>query len=168
MFAFIGFFSDWFLLFIALFVYRGAQAEAQMVRIRAMIQGIPVIAAMLRQFTVLSGSDTLGHAVDHILAGSRQGFPVLEDGHLLGVLPRNDLWKAVAFHGRDKRVDEVMRRQCETVNDTEPLDQTVERMQQGDGAMFPVVHDGRLVGVITSDNVGQWLMSRAKQRDTRR
>ncbi|QDU74567.1 Putative zinc metalloprotease Rip3 [Bremerella volcania] len=168
MFAMIGFFSNWFLLFIALFVYMGAQAEAQMVHVRSMIRGVPVRDAMLRQFTVLSGNDTLGHAVDHILAGSQQGFPVTEDGQLLGILPRNDLLKSVALHGRDKHVDEIMRQQCETIEDDEPLDKTLERMQQGDCAMFPVVNEGQLVGVITADNIGEWLMTRAKQRDANR
>jgi len=165
MFAVVGFFSNWFLIFIALFVYVGAQAEAQMVHIRAMVQGVPVSEAMLRHFTVLSGHDTLGHAVDHILAGSQQGFPVMEDGRLLGILPRNDLLKSVALEGRDKRVDEVMRRQCESIEENEPLDKALERMQQGDCAMFPVVHDGQVVGVITADNIGEWLMARAKKRD---
>jgi len=145
-----------------------AQAEAHLVHIRSMIRGVLVRDAMLRQFTVLSGNDTLGHAVDHILAGSQQGFPVTEDGQLLGILPRNDLLKSVALHGRNKRVDEVMRRQCETIEDTEPLDKTLERMQQGDCAMFPVTHDGQLVGVITSDNISEWLMTRAKRLETAR
>ena len=123
---------------------------------------------MLRQYTVLSGTDTLGHAVDHILAGSQQGFPVMENGQLLGILPRNDLLKSVALHGRDKHVDEVMRQQCESVDDSEPLEKTLDRMQQGDCGMFPVVHEGQLVGVITSDSIGEWLMSRAKQRDSAR
>ena len=168
LFAVVGFFSNWFLIFIALFVYMGAQAEAHMVHIRSIIQGVPVSAAMLREFTTLSGTDTLGHAVDHILAGSQQGFPVMENDQLLGILPRNDLLKFVALHGREKHVDEFMRQQCESVDDSEPLEKVLDRMQQGDCGMFPVVHDGQLVGVITSDNIGEWLMSRAKLHDSAR
>ena len=33
-----------------------------------------------------------------------------------------------------------------------------------DCAMFPVVHEGQRVGVITTDNIGEWLMTRVKQR----
>ena len=105
MFAMIGFFSNWFLLFIVLFVYMGAQAEAQMVHVRSMMRGVPVRDAMLRHFTVLSGRDTLGQAVDHILAGSQQGFPVTEDGQLLGILPRNDLLKSVCSPIRTQEFD---------------------------------------------------------------
>lgn len=168
MFAVLGFFFNWFLLFIALFVYMGAQSEAHMVHIRSIVKGVPVREAMLRHFTVLSGKDTLGHAVDHILGGSQQGFPVIEDDQLLGILPRNDLLQSVALHGRDRHVDEVMRRQCETIEDTEPLDRTLDRLQRGDCTMYPVVHDGQLVGVITTDSIGEWLMTRAIRHDSRR
>ncbi len=168
LFALVGLMSNWFLLFIALFVYMGAQAEAHMVHIRSAVKGVRVGDVMLRHFEVLSGTDTLGHAVDHILAGAQQGFPVMEDGQLLGILPRNDLLKSVALHGRDKQVNEFMRQQCETVDENEPLDKTIERLQQGDCHMFPVVHGGQLVGVITLGNVGEWLMSRAAARDARR
>jgi len=87
MFAVIGIFSNWFLLFIAIFVYVGAQSEAQMVHVRSMIHGVPVRDAMLRQYTVLSGHDTLGHAVDHILAGSQQGFPSWKMGNCWAFYP---------------------------------------------------------------------------------
>lgn len=165
MFAVVGYLFNWILMFIALFVYVGAQSEARMVHIRSMVKGVPVREAMLRRFTVLSGKDTLGHAADDISGGSQQDFPVIEDGHPMGILPRDDLLMSIARHGRNKPVEELKLRQCEIVEDTESLDKTLERMQVGDCEMYPVVHDGQLVGVITMDNVGEWLMSRAARQE---
>jgi Zn-dependent protease len=165
MFAVVGYLFNWILLFIALFVYVGAHSEAHMVHIRSMVKGVPVREAMLRHVTVLSGKDTLGHAADDILGGSQQSFPVIEDGHPMGILPRDDLLMSIARHGRNKPVDEVKLRQCETVEDTESLDKTIERMLVGDCEMYPVVHDGQLVGVITMDNVGEWLETRAARQE---
>jgi len=90
LFGFIGFFTNPFLIFIALFVWIGAQQEASMAQVKSAFDGIPVGHAMLTDFYTLNSTDTLGHAVQLILAGSQQDFPVLENSHVVGVLTRNE------------------------------------------------------------------------------
>src|SRR5919106_1229844 len=96
----VGLFNNPFLLFIAFFVWIGASQEASMVQMRNSISGIPVTNAMQTRFETLAPSDRLARVVDLILSGSQQDFPVVEDGRFIGVLTREDFFKALAEQGQ--------------------------------------------------------------------
>lgn len=150
--------SHWFLLFIAIFVYLGAQAEAHAVEIRWIVKGIPVASAMVTEFRTLKESDTLAVAIEDLLAASQHDFPVMDNGQVVGVLPRQDLLTALAREGRDVSVSKVMRRDFNTVEDTAMLGQTFEQMNAASCPLVPVLHEGKLVGLATLENIGEWIM----------
>src|SRR5688572_6438823 len=72
LFGIMGLFGNPFLIFIAIFVFLGAQAEAQAVQTNAAIGGLKVRDAMLTHFRALSGREPLSKAVAELLAGSQQ------------------------------------------------------------------------------------------------
>jgi Zn-dependent protease len=158
LFGFIGFFTNPVLLFIAFFVWIGAAQEASMTQIRWALGGIPVSRAMLTDFRTLSPEDTLDRAVQLVLAGSQQDFPVVEDGHAVGVLTRADLLVALAQQGRQSPVKDVMRRDFQTINSSEMLEAAFTRLQGCECRTMPVERNGRLVGLLTMDNVGEFVM----------
>jgi Zn-dependent protease/CBS domain-containing protein len=159
LFGLAGFFSsNPFLVFIAIFIYLGAQAEAGMVEMQATLGSLRVRDAMMTRFRTLSAQDTLGRAVDELLAGSQQDFPVLENGEPVGILRRNDIVKALGEHRRDTPVAAFMCRECESVDDTDPLTSTVESMHAKQCGTLPVIQAGRVVGLLTLENVSETIM----------
>lgn len=156
------------LLFIALFVYIGAQQEAQQAMMRALTQGIAVRQAMMTRFRALSEHDTLGTAVEELLAGSEQDFPVVDDGRIVGVLTRKNLMRALAEHGRGTPIRDFVSTDCFTVQDTEMLDEAFQRMRATGCSTIPVTRGGRLVGLLTLENVGELMMiASALKKETR-
>jgi Zn-dependent protease len=147
-----------FLLFIALFVWMGAAQESGLVQVRSAFSGIPVARAMITDFVTLSVGDSLGHAIDLILAGSQQDFPVLDQGRLAGVLTRADLLTALARQGRDARVEDVMQRDFLVVDSSDMLEVAFARLQSCECRTLPVTHAGELVGIVTTDNLGEFVM----------
>ena len=158
LFAFLGLFFNPFLIFIGLFVWLGAAQEASMVQMRSALAGIPVRRAMITEFRTLRPDDTLDQAVEHIRSGFRQDFPVVEDGRLVGVLTRSDLTAALGRHGPGARVREIMRRDFVTVDPRDMLQTAFARLQDCDCHTLPVVRDGRLMGLVTADNLAEVLM----------
>ena len=167
LFAFLGLFFNPFLIFIGLFVWLGAAQEASMVQMRSALAGIPVRRAMITEFRTLRPDDTLDQAVEHIRSGFQQDFPVVEDGRLVGVLTRSDLTAALGRHGPGARVREIMRRDFVTVDPRDMLQTAFARLQDCDCHTLPVVRDGRLMGLVTADNLAEVLMIQEALREKR-
>ncbi len=159
-----GLFNNPLLMFTALFVWIGAAQEASVSQMNSSLSNIPVSRAMLTDFRVLAPLDTLAHAIDMILAGSQQDFPVVENGRVQGVLTRNGLIVALQHQGPHALVSQVMDRSFETADSMEMLQMVAARMQECSCHTVPVVHNGQLVGLITMDNIGEFLMIQSALR----
>jgi Zn-dependent protease len=158
LFGFLGLFSfNPFLVFIALFVWMGAAAEASMVQIRSALGGIPVRQAMITDFQTVSPHNRLEEVAAHVIAGFQQDFPVLDDQRLVGMLMRVDLLKALAEHGAEERVSTVMRRDFRQADPSEMLEGVFGRLHECDCHSLPVVQGTKLVGVIDMENVGEFI-----------
>jgi Zn-dependent protease len=156
--GFIGLFTNPLLVFTALFVWMGAAQESSMVQMKSSLGGIPVSRAMLTDFNAVSSRDTLARAVELILAGSQQDFPVVDDGRVSGVLTRGDLLIALQRHGPSAPVAEVMRRDVQIADAFEMLETVSARLQECNCHTLPVVRNGQLVGLVTMENIGEFLM----------
>lgn len=159
-----GFIGLWighpFLIFIALFVYLGAAGEASAAVMRASFENVPVREAMLTHFQALDANAPLQTAVDALLAGYQQDFPVLDNGTVVGVLTRQDLVNALTAGGPSQPVGSAMRRTCEVLDAEEMLDVGFHRIQASDCHSLPVLSHGQLVGMITAENIGEYVMVR--------
>jgi Zn-dependent protease/predicted transcriptional regulator len=156
-FGFVGLFSNPVLVFIALFVWIGAAQESRMVQMKSALEGIPVTRAMATDYATLSPADELGRAVDLIIAGHQQDFPVIEDGTVVGVLTRSDLLSALARSGQDGLVGDVMQRDFQLADAYEMLEVAFARLQSCQCHTLPVTREGRLVGLVTMENMGEFL-----------
>jgi Zn-dependent protease/CBS domain-containing protein len=161
LFGFIGLFTNSFLLFIALFVWIGAAQEASMVQVRHSLGGIPITRAMQTDFQTLSPSDTLARVVELILAGSQQDFPVVENGRVIGILDRDTFISALSKNGQNTPVSEVMHRNVPEIDSHDMVEKALTRLQESGSKTLPVMHGDRLVGLITSENITEFLMIRS-------
>jgi len=163
-FGFIGLLYNPFLVFIALFVWMGAAAEASTVQIKSALGGIPVSTATVTDFRSLSPRDSLQQALEHVLGGFQHDFPVVEQGRLVGVLTRGDLLTNLAQKGPQARVEEAMNERFQTADFSEMLELALSRLQSYKCLTLPVHRNGSLVGVLTMDNVGEFLMIQSALR----
>lgn len=153
-----------FLVLIALFVWMGAASEASAVQTRTAFHGIPVSRVMITDLRTLHPTDTLGRAADYVLAGFQQDFPVVDRGEVVGVLTRRRLLEALAEKGREGWVSAAMERSFETAAPGEDVERALARLQECRCHTLPVVDGGVLVGVLTAENIGEYLMVEAATR----
>jgi predicted transcriptional regulator len=166
LFGIAGFLSyNWVLLFIAIFVYLGAQGEAYAVEMRELLHGVEVRDAMATRFVTLAANDPLDRAIDELLAGHQQDFPVVDGQRLRGIIFRNDLLAALKKGPGELTVGDVMSSECRNVEAQDRLDKTVNSMQESGCSTLLVTDKGRLVGLLTSENIGEWTMIQSALRD---
>jgi stage IV sporulation protein FB len=160
--GFLGLFGNPLLIFIAIFVYLAASSEAQLVAMRSMSRDVPVSAAMITQFAHLAPEAHIDEAVDTLLRTSQSEFPVVDaTGKLAGVLSRADMIRALKQLGPDAKVADAMTAEVPTISHRAYLEEAVRLLQEKQAPAVGVVDaSGKLVGLITSETIGEMLMVR--------
>jgi Zn-dependent protease/CBS domain-containing protein len=153
-----------FLVIVALFVWLAAAGEASAVQTSVMLDGVPIQRLMIRDIETLSPQDPLSRPVRLILDGFQQDFPVVAEGRVLGMLTRSSLLKALAERGENAEVGHVMNPDFEQASPHESADDVLARLKSCGCHSMPVIQDGRLLGVLTMDNVGEYVMVQAALR----
>jgi len=156
-----------FLLFIALFVWIGAAQEGGAAAVRATLGGVPVGRVMVRKLRSVAPTDPLSRVVEAMMDGFQQDFPVVEGGRVVGMLDRIELMRALKQHGDRITVAEVVQPEFPTAHPNEPVEAVMGRLADAGRQSLPVVRHGELVGLLTADNLVEFLSIRNALRDWR-
>jgi len=158
--GFLGLFGNPLLIFIAVFVYLAAAAEAHLVAIRAISQGVPVTAAMMTEFATLTPDEHIDTAVETLLRTSQTEFPVVDAaGRPVGLLARNDLIRALKERGPDSKVADTMTAQLPTLGHRHCLDEAFRLLREKSLPAVGITDASqRLIGLVTSATIGEMLM----------
>jgi predicted transcriptional regulator len=143
------------------FVWFGAAQEANFVQMKSALSGIRVGQVMIREFRTLAPEDTLSNAVDHLLAGYLQDFPVMREGDLVGLLTRSALVGGLARLGRNMPVADAMEKDLPTAQPGETAEAAFQRLQSNGDRSMLVLEQGQLAGILTRENLGEYLMVQA-------
>jgi CBS domain-containing protein len=123
---------------------------------------------MLTDFGTLQPEETLAQAVQHVLAGFQHDFPVVFGDHVLGILTRGDLMKALAQRGSEVAVRDVMRREFPVADSHDMLEHALPTLRAAGFRSIPVEHDGHLVGLLDMENVAEFMMVQSALRRANR
>lgn len=156
------------LLFIALFVWIGASQESGLAQFRSTLSGARVRDAMLTQFSLLSPEDPLSRAVDLTMAGSQQDFPVVAGRSMVGVLTRQRLLASLAEHGRSMPVGMAMEREFAVADPWQSLEGLLAGTSGRAMPLVAVLDQGDLVGLVTWENVSDFVMIQTALQKPRR
>lgn len=167
LFGFVGLFTNPFLVFIALFVWIGATQEATMVKVRSALGGVPVEKAMLTDFKTVSPEDPLSRLVELTMSGSQQDYPVTDGSGIVGIVTHRDLIQGLSEQGESAPAGTIMRREFQALDPGEMLEAVFMRLQSSDLMTVPVVRNGSLVGLLTMDNVGEFMRIQAAMSEKR-
>jgi Zn-dependent protease/CBS domain-containing protein len=165
----LGLFWNPLLIFIALFVYLGASSEAHAVQMREVSRGMLVRDAMITQFESLSPNSRVHEAVECLIRTTQHEFPVMDGaGRLRGILTRDDMIRALKTSGPDTPVLEVMRTDIPVIDQRSSLEEALRPMQE---KRLPAVGvadaEGRVIGLVTPENIGEMMMIHAVRPDRR-
>ncbi len=158
--GFLGLFNNPILIFIAIFVYLAASSEAHMVALRAVSRGVPVLTATMTRIATLKPDAPIEDAVQVLLQTSQSEFPVVDgENRPAGLLTRSDIIRALKEFGPQARVSEAMTTDIVSIDRRRPLEEAVKLLQERAAPAVAVIEpDGRLVGLITAETLGELMM----------
>jgi stage IV sporulation protein FB len=148
------------LVFIAIFVFLAAGAEAGEASLRSVARRVPVERAMIRVFETLSPGATVDDAATALIRTTQHEFPVVDGGRKLrGFLGRDAMIRALKASGPQTPVFNVMQRDIPLVRLGQSLELAVRLMQQKNSAEVGVIDDAaRLVGYVSRENLAEFMM----------
>lgn len=148
------------LVFIAIFVYLAAGAEAASEGLMALGRRTRVDDAMIRSFETLTPGQTVDDAAEALIRTTQTEFPIADDdGRLLGFLQRSQMIQALKTTGPGTPVLEAGSAEPVTVSIGTRLDTALSRMQQAGAAAFGVLdRNGHLIGYVSQENIGELMM----------
>jgi len=111
-----------------------------------------VAELMTKNPSTVQPCDTLEAAQQTMAAGRFRHLPVVEKGTLLGVLTDREVRQHVG-HLAHTRVNAVMTPNPVTVEDYSPVERAANLMIANKVSGLPVLHDGKLVGIITATDM---------------
>lgn len=142
------------LIFIAMFVFMGAQQELDYARLREAAQGLQVGDAMITRFETAPLALSAGDVPQFLLQSGQQIFPMVDGSlHLAGLLTRDDLAEAHRELPAKAPVS-CKARNIPSVRPETSFEEALELMQQAGFPVLPVVDgSGQLVGLVAVDQL---------------
>ncbi|MFH1026966.1 MAG: site-2 protease family protein [Pseudomonadota bacterium] len=167
-FVMIGLVTNPFLVIIGIFVFIGAESEERSVRVRSLLHDVFAEDVMVTSFVSLQPEDNIGRCLEYVYHRKQEDFPVEVDGRLIGVLARKDWLSALHREGPAMRVGDIMTQRFISLHPKARLSKLYQDMSLLKQGLFPVVDNGRLVGLLTAEDVGRYLMVQEAQKNAQR
>lgn len=158
LFVFFGFFYNFWLVFIGLFIYLGAGGEAAFETTRNLLTGLQVRDALMTRFTALSPDDSLEKAVQVLLDGQEQDFLVTSNNQVQGVLTRKELIYGLSAYGKSSVISNIMRKDFITLIPDMNLQVVYQKMIAGGCTIYPVQENGILAGLVDKENINEMIL----------
>lgn len=150
--------GNFILVLIALFVYLAAGAEAGAAQLRNASMGALARDVMITRFETLSTDEPVESAADALIRSHQKEFLVTDaSGRLAGVVTRDLIADALKKGRSDTPIGQVMSRDVTVVSPHHLADHVLDLLQGGTAAIA-VVDDGRLLGMVTQENVLEYVL----------
>ena len=152
------------LIFAGFFIMIGAQVEDQGVFFQSVVDTVQMREVMLTDFSTLSPSDTLADALYRCVHSLQDDFPVVRGPQLVGIISRQRIVDALRNDGNGY-VQSVMSRAFQVARPEDTLGTTIRRLTAGHGlALIPITESGRVVGIVSVQNLMSSMSLLAEQR----
>ncbi|MBH0201751.1 MAG: site-2 protease family protein [Nitrospira sp.] len=152
---------------IGIFLFAAALASRRHAVMRQALETVSIQDVMATAVTSIPSHCTLDVAVNqHFQSYGYGGFPVLEDGRLVGLISTGEIQNVLPSLWPWRRVEQVMRPFSESlvIAPDAPVIQAMERMAREGLDRLVVMQDGAIVGLVTHSAIVRYLQLRGLSR----
>lgn len=161
--GFLGFISNPILIFIAIFIYIAAGAEADAVSIRDVARDLTVEDAMITSIVAIPENARIGDAVEHLLNTAMTDFPVVDrSGRPSGIVTRGAIVAALKEHGETFPVIDMMGAADAVISEKHNLSKALDLFGTTLSPVLIVTNDaGEVTGLLSRAAINDVAMIRS-------
>lgn len=148
------------LMFIGWFLSRVAMLSYQETGMKETLAQVDVGQIMRTEFDKVSPAHSIEDVVENfILPRGQRGFPVIDDGQLVGMISFDDIRKVARERWPHTTVGETMTRKdrLRTLSVEDDSFQALSQLSQSGINQMPVLRNGSVVGMLRREDVLRWL-----------
>lgn len=157
-FVFLGFFYNFWLVFIGLFIYLGAGGEAVYEQTKSSLEGLTIKDALMRRFSVIGPGETLKRAVDLLLNSQETEFVIAAGNKAIGLLTKDEIIRGLAEAGLDAPVSAYMNTDYLILQSDSKLSDFYRHVAEKGKSLALVMDNGVFQGLIDSQNIEEKLL----------
>lgn len=158
LFVFFGFFANIWLVFIGVFIYLGAGAEANFETTKTSLHGHTVRAVLMKKYSCISPDEPLANAINLLLDGQDTEFIITQHEVVVGILTRIEIIKGLSEMGKSSSIFNVMRKDYLTLSPDMSLSDVYPKLMSSGSSVAPVIENEKLIGIVDKDNINEFIM----------
>ena len=150
-----------------LLLFLSAQLEERSVVFQSVLESLRLEEVMLKDFSTLSPADTLEDALTKAVHTLQDDFPVIRGTDMVGVISRQRIVDALRSDGNGY-VQTAMEKAFQVAQRGESLASGLRKLAAHNLSIIPIVDEGRLIGIVTFQNLMHSMRLLAESRKLRR
>jgi CBS domain-containing protein len=158
---------NYWLMIAGLLLFLSAQLEERSVVFQAVMESLRLEEVMLKDFSTLSPADTLEDALAKAVHTLQDDFPVIRGTDMIGVVTRQRIIDALRSDGNGY-VQTVMEKVFQVAQKGETLASGLRKLASHNLSIIPIVDEGRLIGIVTFQNLMHSMRLLAESRRLKR
>ncbi len=159
-FVFFGFFYDFWLVFIGMFLFLGAGAESKAGELKYALEGIRVKDVLMTKYSVLNTENTLQEASRHLIDTNEKSFLIMKNDNVEGILNYKDIIEGLHKGNANEKTETFMQKDFIWLDPEDLLTEKLPVIGQGKQLLFPVKSDDKLIGVLNTENIDKWILAK--------
>ncbi|MCF8009395.1 MAG: site-2 protease family protein [Halanaerobiales bacterium] len=153
-FGIIGFiYGNFILILIAFFIYMRANQEYQFSLLKNLLSELKVKDLMSNDVSYVSQDLSINQLLDMMLYKSHSGYPVIEDGEIIGCVTMEDIREITNEKHQNVYVKDIMSTKIIKVSPNDDVNKAFQLLLEEDIGRLMVVKHGKLVGIITRTDI---------------
>jgi Zn-dependent protease/CBS domain-containing protein len=142
----------WFLL-IAFFIYIGASEEEKSTEVSVILEGVKVRDIMSKDVMTVFPEMKVEELVDLMFRYKHMGYPVVNEGHTIGIVTFTDVQKVPKEERNNVMVSQIMTKELITIKEDDDAVQALKLMTMNNIGRIIVKNNERMMGIVSRTDI---------------
>jgi Zn-dependent protease len=143
---------------IGIFIFIAAGTEEYYLRIKSLATGVRLSEVVMYEYSGLQTTQQVQQAAPVLLSNHSKYFLLMENNMPVGVLNRLLIIEAIAENQFQATLGSLPYEKVDTLQADQPVEAVLEKLAGNEDRIFPVVEQGRFVGVVSMRHIIEYLL----------